>query len=97
MEQAGKNFNTLAAEEQAKLDQASQAAQEAQAAANEQRARIQSQIDELHAQLNDAMTYKADLEAQQAAGEDVGAMIATNDQTIAYLNEQIAALQATLP
>ncbi|MEY8258397.1 hypothetical protein AAK706_11775, partial [Erysipelotrichaceae bacterium 66-17] len=78
-----------AAEQQA----AQQKEQEERAAYNEQ---IQAQIDQLQSQLNDAVTYKSDLEAQQAAGEDVSAMITTNDQTILYLNQQIAALQATL-
>lgn len=103
MEQAGATFNTLVAQEEESQAQANaqaqeeaqkaQEAQQAQQAAQEQRDQIQAQIDSLQAQLNDAVVYKADLEAQQAGGEDVSAMIATNDQTIAYLNEQIAQLQ----
>ena len=103
MEQAGKNFNSLAGEEDAKVAQAAQEAAEQQAAQQKEQeeraaynAQIQAQIDQLQSQLNDAVTYKSDLEAQQAAGEDVSAMITTNDQTISYLNQQIAALQATL-
>lgn len=104
MEQAGATFNTLIAQEeesqaqanaqaQEEAQKAQEAQQQAQQAAQEKRDQIQAQIDSLQAQLNDAVVYKADLEAQQASGEDVSAMIATNDQTIAYLNEQIAQLQ----
>ncbi len=100
IEQAGVTFNTLVAQEEesqaqanAQAQEEAQKAQEAQQEAQQQRNQIQAQIDSLQAQLNDAIVYKADLEAQQASGEDVSAMIATNDQTIAYLNEQIAQLQ----
>ena len=89
----GKTFNTLLSEQEEQLRAADVAA----------RQQLQTQIDELNSQLSDAQTYGEDLAAQlqqsQAAGAETGDLqnqIASNDQYMNGLREQLAQLQAQL-